>query len=76
MPEMDGFEATKAIRDGAVGDNYKAIPIIALTANAMKGDKEKCLASGMNDYLTKPININNLVDTINTIIKPNIPPSI
>lgn len=73
MPEMDGFEATKAIRDGAVGDNYKAIPIIALTANAMKGDKEKCLAAGMNDYLTKPININNLVDTINTIIKPNPP---
>ena len=55
MPEMDGYEATKHIRKGAVGDTYQDIPIIAMTANAMQGDKEKCLNVGMNDFLTKPI---------------------
>lgn len=55
MPEMDGFEATKAIREGRAGEHYKEIPIIALTANAMKGDKERCINSGMNDYLSKPL---------------------
>ena len=55
MPSMDGYKATQSIRQGDSGDEYRKIPIIALTANAMQGDKEKCLASGMNDYMSKPI---------------------
>ena len=55
MPILDGFKTTESIRRGETGDIYKSIPIIAMTANAMDGDKEKCLLSGMNDYVSKPI---------------------
>jgi signal transduction histidine kinase len=55
MPEQDGFESTRKIRKHKKGPN-SGTPIIALTANAMKGDREQCLEAGMNDYLSKPLN--------------------
>ncbi|WP_156506568.1 response regulator, partial [Oleiphilus sp. HI0117] len=55
MPEMDGYEATTAIRQGKAGENAKQLPIVAMTANAMKGDDDKCFAVGMNDYISKPV---------------------
>ena len=66
MPEMDGLEATKQLR--ATGDTSN-VPIIALTALAMPGDRERCLAAGANYYLAKPVNLKNLVMTINQIIQ-------
>lgn len=55
MPEMDGYDATRAIRNGEAGIQNQNIPILALTANAMRGDQEKCLNAGMDDHITKPI---------------------
>ena len=59
MPEMDGFEATRRIRE-LPGDQEHPIPILAMTAHAMRGDRERCLESGMNEYLSKPIDIERL----------------
>ncbi|WP_426359869.1 response regulator [Pseudocolwellia sp. HL-MZ19] len=61
MPEMDGYEATKAIRASQAKEENKNITIIAMTANAMEGDKENCIRVGMNDYLSKPIEPNLLL---------------
>lgn len=60
MPEMDGYDATRAVRSGKAGGVSKQLPIIAMTANAMQGDREKCILAGMDDYITKPISISVL----------------
>ena len=61
MPDMDGFEATEIIRSN---DEFKHLPILAMTANAMKEDKEKCLDVGMNDHISKPIDPGELFKTL------------
>ncbi len=63
MPEMDGFDATRNIRIAEKGKSYHT-PIVAMTAHAMVGDKEKCLAAGMDYYITKPVNPAELYETI------------
>ena len=68
MPVMDGFEATRAIR--ALQTPIAQVPIIAVTANVMEGQRDKCLAAGMNDYLPKPINKEVLGETVDKWIPP------
>jgi CheY-like chemotaxis protein len=74
MPEMDGFEATAAIRRGEQITG-KRMPIIALTAHAMKGDRERCLEAGMDGYLAKPIRAQELYDVVENDInhQPSVP---
>lgn len=74
MPEMDGLEATKAIREREKGTNSH-IPILAMTAYAMKEDKERCVEAGMDGYLSKPIDAQELFDTIENLLGvPNLAP--
>ena len=64
MPKLDGYETTGAIRNSQAGESYKNIPIVAMTANAMAGDREKCELAGMDDYLSKPINPRKLKEKL------------
>jgi two-component system sensor histidine kinase/response regulator len=68
MPEMDGFEATAAIRDKEK-DSGGHIPIIAMTAHAMAGDREKCLDAGMDGYVSKPIQVPKLIEAIENLME-------
>jgi two-component system sensor histidine kinase/response regulator len=68
MPEMDGFEATATIRGAERGTNRR-IPIVAMTAHAMTGDRERCLAAGMDDYVTKPISIKEIDRVLQDLIR-------
>ncbi|MFD2146953.1 response regulator [Mucilaginibacter antarcticus] len=69
MPEMDGYEATKNIR--AMEGAKKDVPIIAMTAHTIKGEKERCLAIGMNDYIPKPFNVTELFEKVFGLVNPN-----
>lgn len=64
MPELDGYQLTSMIRSGEVSTAYQAIPIIALTANALNGDKERCLQAGMTDYMSKPVEMEVLTNML------------
>ena len=76
MPEMDGFEATAAIRTRE-GDSGDHMPIVAMTAHAMKGDRERCLEAGMDEYIPKPIRARQLYEVIDLVTgsNPGVPPS-
>jgi len=67
MPEMDGYEAARTIR---LNLRQESLPIVAMTAHALKGDREKCLESGMNDHVAKPIDIEELLTTLAKWVKP------
>ncbi len=65
MPEMDGYEATRRIRTLASPTN--SVPIVAMTANALSGDRESCFSAGMDDFLSKPITRDMLVDILKRV---------
>ena len=67
MPDIDGLEATAAIRALPQLDRT---PIIALTAHTMVGDRERCLAAGMNGYLSKPLDLRELIETVESVSRP------
>ena len=63
MPEMDGYQTMRAIRQKPP---FRRLPIVALTARAMKGDREKCLEAGASDYVAKPVNTEQLLSLVRT----------
>ncbi|MBF0501404.1 MAG: response regulator [Candidatus Riflebacteria bacterium] len=71
MPVLDGFEATRIIRDPKSTVLRHDIPIIAMTAHAIKGDRERCIEAGMNDYISKPINARKFIEAIERLSNPD-----
>jgi two-component system sensor histidine kinase/response regulator len=71
MPEMDGFEATRSIREYEDATLRTRLPIVAMTAHAMKGDRERCIAAGMDAYISKPVRASELSRTISQIVSGN-----
>ncbi len=72
MPEMDGYETTQTIRDTESSVKNHSITIVAMTANAMEGDRERCLAAGMDDYITKPVKLQKLSEIIERHLRKDI----
>ncbi|MBF0177170.1 MAG: response regulator [Magnetococcales bacterium] len=68
MPGLDGFQTTRVLRNDA---RFQDLPIVAMTAHALKGDREKCLNAGMNDYVTKPIDVRTLMTTLARWVQPS-----
>ncbi len=69
MPKMDGYEATRLIRDADSSVKNQKITIIAMTANAMEGDREKCIAAGMDDYIAKPVKLRGIMEVVERHIR-------
>jgi len=70
MPEMDGFETTRHVRNGPERVHNPRVPIIAMTANAMRGDREECLSAGMDDYIAKPVEPDELAQVVGKWLNP------
>jgi PAS domain S-box-containing protein len=73
MPELDGFEATRVIRQLEASNSARRMPIVAMTANAMQGDRETCLTAGMDDYISKPVTLDSLRQVIDHWVRGSAP---
>jgi signal transduction histidine kinase/CheY-like chemotaxis protein len=76
MPVLDGYQATESFRSKEASASQSRLPIIAMTANAMPGDREKCLAAGMDDYISKPVQLDALYLVLNRYLKPKGEPAL
>lgn len=66
MPDMDGYEALEVLKSN---DQYRELPVIAVTAQAMSGDREKCLSAGADEYLSKPVDVDALIQILKPIVQ-------